>query len=617
MDNSFKALIDRCDDSLREAFERAAGDCAARKHYEFEIEHLFLALVRDPQSRFARICQEQGPNISRLTLYLEEQLKNRRAGNPGLPRVHPLLLKLLTEAGEMAECITSGHLYTGLMSGKYPTLVEVLRKDSGAPTHREQPAIQPQSPAVPPHPPSGVFDRRVHTWLNIYAISALAYIFYGLFTGAGLIRLYLKALSASGIAGWISPHSKLGLLVVLVVPMLAFGAPVFLTGLAARRFAPPLARAIDSWGVSSRPQRSEVQPWRSIFKACGVVLLFFVLLAPLVFWYNQSPQARKIHDIDTRNSQAVLPVEARYVRLTGFIAQRFWIVYHSDSSHSESIAPVVSEGWTPADSVRYFVVANGEEPSSFRGRGRTRFSGEPAGAGEITEPYRSAMEGYRSKGLHIDPSFVMIRSRDLPDGDYVPVSYNDLIGTVGAGVFFAFVLFGNLVRGRFEEKHRPSRSVVVLRTNPGNGAARSIALQQGNRDRIDELEFPYRPNRRIMALGFLTLLPAMLLLLARLLGGEVSHGLLLSMSVPAMVVLIVITWFRSRGMVVRLTDSELRIGRKVLPVQNLQSIEVNNTGITRIMLVRVGKQEAAINQWLLPSPRAFDQIYQALSSLRR
>jgi hypothetical protein len=615
MANNFKALIDRCDDSLRDAFGRAAGDCADRKHYDFEIEHLLLALARDPHSQFARICQEQGPNISRLTLYLEEQLKNRRAGNPGLPRVHPLLLKLLTEAGEMAECITSGLLYTRLTSAGYTTLAEVLREDSGVPTHREQPSNQPQSPAAPPRSPSGIFDRRVHLWLNIYAISALAYIFYGLFTGSGLIRLYLKALYASGIFGWISPHSKLALLVVLVVPMLAFGAPVFLTAGAARRFAPPLARAIDSWGVTSRPQRTEVQPWRSIFKACGAVLLFFCLLAPLVFWYTESPQARKIHDIDTRNSQAGLPMDAKYVRLTGVVAQRFWIVSHSDSSHSESIAPVVSEGWTPADPVRYFVVAKGEEPSSFRGRGLTRFSGEPAGAGEIAETYRSAIEHYKSKGLHIDPDLVVILSRDLPDGEYVPVSYENLIGTAGAGVFFAFVVFGNLVRWRFEDKHRPSRSVVAIGGRPGN-AASSIALQQGNRDRIGQLEFPYRPNRRIMAWASLTLLPAMLVLPAWLDGGEVSHGLLVSMLVLPMVLLILITWFRIRGLVVRLTDSELRIGRRVLPVQNLQSIEVNNTGVTRVMLVRAGKQEAAINQWLLPSPQAFDQIRQALSSLR-
>ena len=78
-----------------------------------------------------------------------------------------------------------------------------------------------------------------------------------------------------------------------------------------------------------------------------------------------------------------------------------------------------------------------------------------------------------------------------------------------------------------------------------------------------------------------------------------------------------IAWFRSGGQVLRLTHFELRIGRTVLPVQNLQSIEVINQGLTRSMIVRSGKQKAAINQMLLPSPKAFDQIFQALSRLRR
>jgi hypothetical protein len=227
------------------------------------------------------------------------------------------------------------------------------------------------------------------------------------------------------------------------------------------------------------------------------------------------------------------------------------------------------------------------------------------------------MERYRSKGLYIDPAFVVIQSKDLPDGNYVPVSYETLIGTAGVGVFFAFLVFLVQARSRFEDKHRTSRSVIVLRGQTGNCSAGPNPLQQGNSDMIGALEFPYRPSLHTMAWASLFVLPAMLLLLAGLLGSSVSPGALLLVLVEPMVVLIPIVWFRSRGRVLRLTDFELRIGPRVLQVQNLHSIEVINHGLTRSMTVRSGKEIAAVYQWLLPSPRAFDQILQALSRLRR
>jgi len=237
---------------------------------------------------------------------------------------------------------------------------------------------------------------------------------------------------------------------------------VFVVAFAARRVAPQLSRAIDSWGVRSPAKRHEIQSWKSIFKVTGAVALFFNVMAPLIFWTTQSAPARKIHEIDLIHTTAVLPIGAKYIRLTGVVARRFWLVYRNeDGSDPVSIAPVVGDGWSPADPVRFFVVADGEKPSPFEKKGPVRIAGEPARAPSDIE--RQAIERYRSKGLNIDHAFVILESKDLPSGGYAPIDYDFLTGLVAVGLFLPLVVFVVQVIGRYKDKHKIGEYVIRVR----------------------------------------------------------------------------------------------------------------------------------------------------------
>ena len=312
-------------------------------------------------------------------------------------------------------------------------------------------------PALPGNTLSATFDRRVHRMLNLYAVGAAAYVYYSLFTQSGLMGLWLRWIDA----GWIPVGNSARGLIVFFAPALTLFLPVFLTGFAARRWAPQLARAIDSWGVRPPARRHEIQTWRSIFKVTGAVAIFFCLVVPLTFWATQSQQARKIHEIDLRDTTATFPGGANYVRLTGMVARRFWLISsHEDGSAAKSIAPLVGEHWRPADPVRYFVVADGEEPSSFREKGLIRISGEPVRA--PSDIQRQAIERYRSKGLKVDPAYVMVESRDLPNGSYAPVDYDTLTGPAAFGMLLVVVVFLSQVVGRYKDKHKIGQYVIQL-----------------------------------------------------------------------------------------------------------------------------------------------------------
>ncbi len=60
MTSNLKVLIGKLDDSCRKAAEQAINFCVARGQYEVDLEHLFLALLDNPQSDFALLCRRFG-----------------------------------------------------------------------------------------------------------------------------------------------------------------------------------------------------------------------------------------------------------------------------------------------------------------------------------------------------------------------------------------------------------------------------------------------------------------------------------------------------------------------------------------------------------------------------
>jgi len=53
MSSNLKTLISKLNDTTRRAAERAANLCRAHGHYEVDLEHLFLALLDEPQGDLA------------------------------------------------------------------------------------------------------------------------------------------------------------------------------------------------------------------------------------------------------------------------------------------------------------------------------------------------------------------------------------------------------------------------------------------------------------------------------------------------------------------------------------------------------------------------------------
>lgn len=320
------------------------------------------------------------------------------------------------------------------------------------------PTTHSSIPTVARDRPPATFDRRVHMMLNLYVVVVLAYVSYSLATRSGLMRLWLICIDA----GWMSVAVGSGRgIVFFFVTTLALLLLVFPASSAARRFWPPLALAMDTWGRSQTP-RSEVQSWRSIFKVTGAIALFFGLVAPLIFWATQSEQARKIHEIDLRDPKAAVPMGANYVRLNGVVARRFWLVYgRKDGGNQGSIAPLVGERWTPAEPVRYFIFASGEDPPPFRERGLVHISGEPGRL--VSDIERQAMERYRSAGLKIGHPYFMLESKELPKGGYAPVDYETLIDSAGLGIVVVLAAFFAQVVGRYNDKHKVGRYITRLR----------------------------------------------------------------------------------------------------------------------------------------------------------
>jgi type VI secretion system protein VasG len=134
MSISLKTLISKLNASCRQAAERAANLCMARGHYEVDLEHLFLALLEQPQSDFAVIARRNGVNLQTLEKDLQDELGRLKTGNSRTPVFSPHLPKLFEHAWLIASLdtqttrIRSGHLLLALLTE--PDLAQLAHRGS-------------------------------------------------------------------------------------------------------------------------------------------------------------------------------------------------------------------------------------------------------------------------------------------------------------------------------------------------------------------------------------------------------------------------------------------------------------------------------------------------------
>ncbi|HEY4317369.1 MAG TPA: type VI secretion system ATPase TssH [Herbaspirillum sp.] len=131
---NLKSLIGKLGDTARTATERAASLCVGRGQYEVDIEHLFLALLEQPQSDFTIIARHAGLSIDALQADLEAEIGRFKSGNTRTPVLSPHLQTLFEHAWLIASLdnqsgpIRSAHLLLALLT--QPELAQLAYRGS-------------------------------------------------------------------------------------------------------------------------------------------------------------------------------------------------------------------------------------------------------------------------------------------------------------------------------------------------------------------------------------------------------------------------------------------------------------------------------------------------------
>ncbi|MEO7066808.1 MAG: type VI secretion system ATPase TssH [Rhodanobacter sp.] len=134
MSINLKTLIGKLDDTCRHAAERAANLCMARGHYEVDLEHLFLALIEQPQTDIAVVARYSDISLGQLETDLLAEVATFRTGNTRTPVFSPHLPTLFEHAWLIASLdanttrIRSGHLLLALLT--QPELAQLAGRSS-------------------------------------------------------------------------------------------------------------------------------------------------------------------------------------------------------------------------------------------------------------------------------------------------------------------------------------------------------------------------------------------------------------------------------------------------------------------------------------------------------
>ncbi|HEL4259839.1 TPA: type VI secretion system ATPase TssH [Stenotrophomonas maltophilia] len=134
MSINLKTLISKLDDTCRQAAERAANLCMARGNYEVDLEHLFLALLEQPQSDFVLIARRSGILPESLERDLNDEISQFKTGNGRTPVFSQHIPKLFEHAWLIASLdsettrIRSGHLLLALLTE--PDLAQLAYRGS-------------------------------------------------------------------------------------------------------------------------------------------------------------------------------------------------------------------------------------------------------------------------------------------------------------------------------------------------------------------------------------------------------------------------------------------------------------------------------------------------------
>ncbi|WP_426173608.1 type VI secretion system ATPase TssH [Massilia sp. TWR1-2-2] len=135
MDINLKTLIGKLNGCSRAAASRAAAICVSQGHYEVDIEHLFLALLEQPDCDFACIARQCGISATGLETDLRNEISRFAKGSTRTPVFSRHLPTLFEHAWLIASLggggphqIRSGHLLLALLTA--PDLAQLAQRGS-------------------------------------------------------------------------------------------------------------------------------------------------------------------------------------------------------------------------------------------------------------------------------------------------------------------------------------------------------------------------------------------------------------------------------------------------------------------------------------------------------
>ena len=123
MKTNVKALIEKLDDTCRNALESAAGLCLSQTHYEVDIEHFLIKLLEMPDTDLQKVLSHFEVNEAVLVSDLTRTMEGFKRGNARTPALSPRISSMAKDSWMAASIefhspvIRSGHILFALMSG--------------------------------------------------------------------------------------------------------------------------------------------------------------------------------------------------------------------------------------------------------------------------------------------------------------------------------------------------------------------------------------------------------------------------------------------------------------------------------------------------------------------
>lgn len=122
MNTNLKSLIEKLNNTCRNALETAAGLCLSKTNFDVDLEHFLIKLLEIQNSDLMRIIQHFEVNISRLNRDLTGSLEKLKTGNNRTPALSSNIPRLLQTAWLLASIdfgeaqVRSGHILLAMLT---------------------------------------------------------------------------------------------------------------------------------------------------------------------------------------------------------------------------------------------------------------------------------------------------------------------------------------------------------------------------------------------------------------------------------------------------------------------------------------------------------------------